>query len=156
MPSSAALLGCQSMGAMRSSKLDDFLNFHLRMMVQPIATAPMTEARTMITVRALLGKDWLDAPTAVAGTSDAVGVAVAVTEMVNWLRVCVAAASVSGAWVAGVLSTVLSVGVGAAEEVLGGTEEEAEEEEEGGAELDTLLLEAELDEAEHDGFQRCE
>ena len=61
------------------------MNFHLRIIVQPIATAPMQEARTMITVRALLGNDWDVAPTISAGASEAVGVAVAVIETVRRL-----------------------------------------------------------------------
>ena len=48
------LAGCQSMGVMRSSKLEEGLNFHLRMTVQPIATAPTQDAMTIRTVRPAL------------------------------------------------------------------------------------------------------
>lgn len=98
-------------------------------------------------MRALLGKDGLlDAPTVVAASLDGVALAVAVTDTVSWLGVCFAT-SVSGAWVAGGLVLLSAVWVGAAEEVLGGTED-AEADEADDAELEALLLEAELDEDE--------
>jgi len=47
MPSSA--VGCQSIGAMRSSNLDEWASFHLRKMVQRM-TIPPTEAATTISM----------------------------------------------------------------------------------------------------------
>ena len=50
-------VGCQSIGVMRSSKLDEGLNFHLRMIVQPMKTAATEPAMTAITVIAVLPAD---------------------------------------------------------------------------------------------------
>ena len=69
---------CQSIGAMRSSKLDDFLNFHLRMIVQPIKTAATEPAMTPITVMAVLETEVVaDEPR--SGAFVFVGTAVSVT-----------------------------------------------------------------------------
>jgi hypothetical protein len=46
----SSLVGCQSMGCMRSSKEFDFPSFHFRMIVQIIATPPTTDAITIRTV----------------------------------------------------------------------------------------------------------
>lgn len=50
--SSISLLGCQSIGCMRPSKLEDLPNFHLRMMVQMMMEPPTLVAMTMRTMRA--------------------------------------------------------------------------------------------------------
>jgi hypothetical protein len=46
----SSLVGCQSMGCMRSSNEFDFPSFHFRMIVQIIATPPTTDAITIMTV----------------------------------------------------------------------------------------------------------
>lgn len=51
------------------SKSDDGLNFHLRIIVQPIAIAPTQDAMTMITVSAALGTDDVEAPETVVAES---------------------------------------------------------------------------------------
>jgi len=52
----SSLVGCQSMGAMRSSNLDEWPSFHLRKTVQRMAIPP-TEAATAMSmvVTVLLG-----------------------------------------------------------------------------------------------------
>jgi hypothetical protein len=50
IPSSGLLVGCQSMGCMRSSNWDEGLNFHFLMIVQMTATPPMHDAMTIRTV----------------------------------------------------------------------------------------------------------
>jgi len=46
MPTSS-FVGCQSIGAMRSSNLDEWPSFHLRKTVQRMATPPIEAARTI-------------------------------------------------------------------------------------------------------------
>jgi hypothetical protein len=46
----SSLVGCQSIGCMRSSNEFDFPSFHFRMIVQIIATPPTTDAITIRTV----------------------------------------------------------------------------------------------------------
>jgi hypothetical protein len=46
----SSLVGCQSMGCMRSSNEFDFPSFHFRMIVQIMATPPTTDAITIMTV----------------------------------------------------------------------------------------------------------
>lgn len=53
LSSSLLLGGCQSIGCMRSSKLEDLPNFHLRMMVQMMIEPPTLVAMTMRTMRAV-------------------------------------------------------------------------------------------------------
>lgn len=50
---SSFVLGCQSIGCMRSSKLEDLPNFHLRIMVQIMIEPPMLVATTIRIVRAV-------------------------------------------------------------------------------------------------------
>lgn len=50
-PDSSGPVGCQSMGCMRSSKLDEGRSFHLRKRVHASAMKPRDAAMTMITVR---------------------------------------------------------------------------------------------------------
>lgn len=51
IPSSGLLVGCQSIGCMRSSNWDEGLNFHFLIIVQMTATPPMDDAMTMRTVK---------------------------------------------------------------------------------------------------------
>ena len=71
------------MGVMRSSKLDEGLNFHLRMMVQPMAIAPTQDAMTMITVSAALGNE-VEAPDIAAAESSPVLVGTAAGLVTVW------------------------------------------------------------------------
>ena len=50
-PESSAPVGCQSMGCMRSSKLDEGRSFHLRKRVQARKIPPIEAATATITVR---------------------------------------------------------------------------------------------------------
>ena len=95
MPSSA-VVGCQSMGAMRSSKSEDGLNFHLRITVQPMATAATQDAITMITVRAVFGTD-AEAPLT-TGTDVSVGAADPVTVWNTKLAECLEVLLEHGTW----------------------------------------------------------
>lgn len=157
MPSSEPA-GCQSMGVMRLSKSDEGLNFHLRMMVKPIAMAPTQEAMTMMTVSAALGMEEEVAPETVEAPLLAVAEASEVTVCVmkfTDLEVCEAVLSS-----AALLLFEVSLGVGVVsvfvgwaavlvgvDELVGNTDEEdcvddAEEDEE--------LLEVELDDADEE------
>ncbi len=49
-PVSSGPVGCQSMGCIRSSKLEDGRSFHLRKRVHARTMKPMDAAMTMITV----------------------------------------------------------------------------------------------------------
>jgi hypothetical protein len=69
MPTSS-FVGCQSIGAMRSSNLDEWPSFHLRKTVQRMAIPPTLAATTMRTVVTItLGL--LAAPWGVGGEVDA-------------------------------------------------------------------------------------
>lgn len=97
MPSSwGPMPGCQSIGVMRSSKLDEGLNFHLRMTVQPIATAPTQDAMTIRTVRPALDDSEVAAPDTVCAEPVSVGRA-DVTVWVMKLFECVGSPSLLSA-----------------------------------------------------------
>lgn len=106
-PSSWSLVGCQSMGCMRSSKCDEGRSFHLRKSVQLTATRPTVEAMTTIMIRVLrVILDALAAWTAFAA-ADEVGVAdvktvwveppTGVLEVAPWVSVGVSVACVLAA-----------------------------------------------------------
>jgi len=65
MPSS--FVGCQSIGAIRSLNLDEWPSFHLRKIVQRMATPPTEAATTMSTVVMVLFAFGTTAPPAGAG-----------------------------------------------------------------------------------------
>jgi hypothetical protein len=115
MPSSGLLVGCQSMGCMRSSNWDDGLNFHFLMIVQMTAIPPMHDAMTMRTVRVVFLVDVV-APAAEAG---------AVADAACPVAVCVMVWVLSGMLATGALETPTTLSVWevwAAEVIEGGAE----------------------------------
>jgi hypothetical protein len=131
MPSS--LVGCQSIGAIRSSNLDEWPSFHLRKTVQRMARPPTEAATTMSTVVIVLffptevsdcGAGTLLVPAASATTEF-----VLVTVDFSWDEVSVGGASgVSGAGVGWAAAGVVVVEVDVEVELTEATEAEAEAE----------------------------
>jgi len=119
------------MGCMRSSKLDEGLNFHLRMMVQMMAVPAMHEATTIRTVYVVLF-DEVDAR-AFCWLDELEGVAALKEEVLTTVT-----GSIAGAWAVSVVTAAL-VEVGGAV-VDAEVAEEADEAETDDADEDAALL----------------
>lgn len=102
-PSSWSIVGCQSIGCMRSSNSADGLNFHLRIMVQMMTAPPMQDATTMMTVTVVFAMD--EEPEAVAA-----GVSVGASEAEVLVSVSVTSAGPVGPCAALVVADVLEAG----------------------------------------------